>query len=303
MPNRTAKFAATIITSIITSAPLTVLHCATPAPAADACLSAPKDQAPAGSHWYYRVEQPSKRHCWYLRDEHDARAQTAPANSAAVAAKPASPQAQNTMPGSVANARAELPSPQARDDQDTTGAIGQAPQAAVAASSRDNAPHGNALDANLLRSSVAARWPEQLGASAAPPVVTYQAAASTPTAAPAAQPASTIPLAAADASPLKPSSSVLTMLAVIVGALSLAGLMGGAIFRFGTRQQPARLEADDDFRPIWLTAPAGRPLPSPFPADDARRPAIGAPRELQAADDPDDRIAAMLARLARSAQN
>jgi hypothetical protein len=37
------------------------------APAADTCLTSPKGAAPEGSHWYYRIDHASKRHCWYLR--------------------------------------------------------------------------------------------------------------------------------------------------------------------------------------------------------------------------------------------
>ena len=35
-------------------------------PAADACLSKPDSAPPQGKHWYYRIERPSGRHCWYL---------------------------------------------------------------------------------------------------------------------------------------------------------------------------------------------------------------------------------------------
>src|SRR5919204_3581388 len=34
--------------------------------AADNCLSGPKGAVPAGSHWYYRIDRPTKRQCWYL---------------------------------------------------------------------------------------------------------------------------------------------------------------------------------------------------------------------------------------------
>ena len=37
--------------------------------AADDCLSGPKGATPEGSHWYYRVDHATKRHCWYLRAE------------------------------------------------------------------------------------------------------------------------------------------------------------------------------------------------------------------------------------------
>jgi hypothetical protein len=42
---------------------------ATTGDAADECLSGPKGTAPQGSHWYYRVERSSGRHCWYLGSE------------------------------------------------------------------------------------------------------------------------------------------------------------------------------------------------------------------------------------------
>ena len=72
MPNRTATFASAFIASLLASALLvTISHAATPA--ASDCLSDPKDQkTPQGSHWYYRIEHPSNRHCWYLRGENDA---------------------------------------------------------------------------------------------------------------------------------------------------------------------------------------------------------------------------------------
>jgi hypothetical protein len=35
-------------------------------PAADECVSRPGASAPAGSHWYYRVNRADHRHCWYL---------------------------------------------------------------------------------------------------------------------------------------------------------------------------------------------------------------------------------------------
>ena len=36
---------------------------------AESCLSAPKGVAPQGSHWYYRIDRPSQRKCWYLADK------------------------------------------------------------------------------------------------------------------------------------------------------------------------------------------------------------------------------------------
>jgi hypothetical protein len=37
--------------------------------AADECKTKPDSSAPAGSHWYYRVNRTDQRHCWYLGPE------------------------------------------------------------------------------------------------------------------------------------------------------------------------------------------------------------------------------------------
>jgi hypothetical protein len=324
MPNRTAKFASALIAGVLASAALaTVSHGATPA--ADNCLSSPKDGAPQGSHWYYRIEHPSNRHCWYLRGAHDAATQSAAPTASAdppASANPAPPTTATAMPGSVANARAELPSPQTRNDQGTNAAAGQLPAAAARV---DNAPAATLTDANMLRSVVASRWPEQL-AAASPDVSDASpdnSVDNTPSDPVATQPSTvaTVPLASADASSEKQSGSTQMLIIAIVGALSVAGLAASAVgyggrrkLRFDEIHDGFKDGFTDDFgadtngetkgrrRAIWETTLTDRPLPSPFPAPVARRPNIGIPNELREAHDPDDKIAAMLARLARSAQ-
>jgi hypothetical protein len=37
--------------------------------AADECRAKPGPAAPAGSHWFYRINRPDGRHCWYLGQE------------------------------------------------------------------------------------------------------------------------------------------------------------------------------------------------------------------------------------------
>ena len=82
-------------------------HAETPtAPAADDCLAKPNGPSAKGSHWYYRVERPSGRHCWYQRPldaaadtpkeatrDAPARAHTAAATTAPPAEPPAVPAA------------------------------------------------------------------------------------------------------------------------------------------------------------------------------------------------------------------
>jgi len=61
----------TLIKSITLVVALLTLGAAVPAPAnslhADDCLAAPDSPAPEGSWWYYRLDWPTQRKCWYLR--------------------------------------------------------------------------------------------------------------------------------------------------------------------------------------------------------------------------------------------
>ena len=299
MPNRTATFISTIIASFLAAAPFASMSLGA-TPAADNCLASPNNEASQGGHWYYRIEHPSNRHCWYLRAE-----QTAASNaSASASGKSPSPDAATALPGSVADAHAELTSPQTRGDQDAGIVTGQVPVAAAGAvADVDNPAPAKVQDGNMLRSVVASRWPDQLAANApvvsAPP--TDHSNASTPSTAVTPQPSAAVvvPLTAADAPPAKQSSSTQMLLIVIVGALSVAGLAASAV-GFGGRRKTRARPIEGERRAIWQTALADAPLSSPFPA--AARPHLGLPKELHEGDDPDDRIAEMLVRLARSAR-
>ncbi len=315
MPHRTAKFAPAIIASLLLAGIPLVTASPAAAQAADNCLASPKDQAPQGSHWYYRIEHPSNRHCWYLRGQHDAATPIAPnasvdaspsANSASL--NPSAPNNSMTMPGSVANAHAELTSPQGGGDQRSITASGQSPAAAAGA---DATAGASRADANMLRSVVASRWPEQLAAASptAPDASADNSSAVAPSSAKATAPsaATVVPLAAADAAGEKQSGSTQMLIIAIVGALSVAGLAASAVGYGGRRKirlDDIEVEAENrgDRRAIWETTLADRPLPSPFAASAAIRPNIGIPRELREAQDPDHKIAEMLARLAKSAQ-
>ena len=49
---------------------------------ADECLGRPGATAPKGSHWYYRLERPSGRRCWYLGPVNQKVARAAPVEQA-----------------------------------------------------------------------------------------------------------------------------------------------------------------------------------------------------------------------------
>jgi hypothetical protein len=302
MPNRTAKFVSAIIVSFMAGAPFAAMSQGA-TPATDNCLASPPKDAPQGGHWHYRIEHPSNRHCWYLRAEQAASSKVstpAPTKSPSLSTNAAS-----AMPGSVANARAELVSPQTGSYPDASIATGQAPAAATGPEAgADNPAAVNVQDANMLRSVVASRWPDQLAANNTDPEpVTDNSDASAPSDAVVTPqpPAAAVPLTAAEAPPARQSSSTQMLIIAIVGALSVAGLAASVVGFSGRRKNRTR-SLDGDRRAIWETTFNEGSLPSPFPAEAASRPQIGLPKELREADEPDDRIAEMLVRLARSAQ-
>jgi hypothetical protein len=49
-----------LIAGLSVAAPTSTAH-------AKDCLAAPNSPAPEGSWWYYRLDWPTQRRCWYLR--------------------------------------------------------------------------------------------------------------------------------------------------------------------------------------------------------------------------------------------
>lgn len=348
MSNQNAKFVSAVFAGVLAGANF-IPALNNSARAEDSCLTTPNGQTPAGSHWYYRIEHGTKRHCWYLREAGDAHSQSAAATSTSSPAADPSPAASSPPPalakpkpakadaavqGSVANAHAELPWPQPR----TTPAITPAPATAAPAAAAPATPAAapatpasteqvptaaptNALSSNspqpspsissaaaaadTSQATVSARWPDQLHASAsddlAPVADDSDTNAQPDTAlAPPPPPAAAVPLATADAAPpsSKQPGSMQALLTIMIAALALAGLVAGAILRFGRRKDD-EVEVDLDRRPVWDREYGDRPLS--YPAAATQRPNIGRPRELRTVE-PDDTIKEMLARLARSAQ-
>ncbi|MDB5584128.1 MAG: hypothetical protein JWR80_9304 [Bradyrhizobium sp.] len=286
MSNRAAKFVSAIFASFLAAAPFTTTsHSA--ANTADACAPGPKGTLAQGGHWYYRVDRATKRHCWYIGEEKDRTARTASrvSSSSATAANYAPPRQDADVPKSIADARAELPSPQARVEPDADVIGGQrAPQQAV---NIENNQRAKPQDASPQRSLVASRWPESAGvnlsADAGPAIASPEP--NPPSNSRAALPPAlaTVTLAAADTSSEKQFGSIQMLLIVIVGALSLAGLMGSAIYRLGGMRWNKRREIRPERRAIWDLAGNDRLSPA-----------------ASTADDPKTRIADMIAQLSRS---
>jgi hypothetical protein len=299
MSNRSTKFVGAIFASLLVGSSLpTISYSATnTADAADTCVSGPKGAPPQGGHWYYRIDRSTKRHCWYVGDEREKLARSAPRNSSPPA-EPASSPNNAAAQRSVADAHAELPSPQTWIGQASMGQ--QVPAIAPNAMSTEN-QSANVQDPNAQRSVFASRWPESSGVnSPADPGPATDDSDATAQADSTAEPTPTlaaVTLAAADASPQSETGSIQMLLVVILGALALAGLMGSAIFRFGSSRRIIRL----DRRTIWDSAGSNQQPPSIYPNPVVPKRRVEIPRELREADDPNGRIEAMLARLARSA--
>jgi hypothetical protein len=281
MTNRIGNSVAAILVGAIASVTLVVaMHGA--AHAADNCLSGPKGAAPKGSHWYYRIDHATKRNCWYVRAEGEK-----PAASQSSAVIQASPPAETPLQPSVANARAES----------SPADIGLSN--GVAAQPAQSGADSNAPAADSGQSTVASRWLDQTEANAvdtstSKPVDSgAKLNSSTPSVAAAS-------LAAADARSASPSGSVSTLFLVIVGALALAALLAGVVFRFGNARRNDRQEFGRDQRTPWDSIDVGATIRSPPLATEAPTPQTGPARERHEAVIPDE-IVQLLAKLSREA--
>jgi hypothetical protein len=254
--------------------------------ATDTCLSGPKGAAPKGSHWYYRIDHTTKRNCWYVRAEGEkpAASQNSPLSQAAP------PQTEAPLQPSVANARAEANA--ADIGQPNAAAAERAPPAAVNDGQGPDAP---AADSG--QSTVSSRWLDRADAdtiTGSTPNPDDSDASTNPSA------PSVAPLAAANARPASPSGPVPTLLLVIVGALALAALFAGIIFRFGSARRDDRQDFDRDRRAPWDAVDVGATIRSPPLATEAPAPQINPARERHEAVIPDE-IVQLLSRLSKEA--
>jgi hypothetical protein len=314
MSSRTAKFASAIFASLIVGAPLTTISDSA-AGADDECLSSPKDQTPQGGHWYYRIDRVTKRHCWYLKVDDEKPSQAA--------AKPVSPKIALPVQRSIAEARAELPA-QGRTEQPNQGNRLTSTDVAVSAMNRDTKPPV----AEIPQTVVGSRWLGQTEADSANSATLLTSP--TPLASPmpgssvsnGAMANSNSPMAnkvdsdtnRGAAAPTQPPSPPLAagqfavdlssttsaypvqmLLAAMMGALALAGLLGRVIFKFVGPRRPASRRGRGRRGAIWKSAATGgRAASRVYPGADALPPQPDFPRDLDEVSDPDDRIAELL---------
>lgn len=263
----------------------------------DKCLSAPNGAGPAGSHWFYRIDRATKRQCWYLKEAGDKAGsrpqETGPAPSTAAAAQPPLTITQK----SIANARAEWLSQQARP-QPTPAEL----QTAAADGRDDRRKAGGQVPPPA--SPAAARWPDTIAANpAAESSATADASTDPSQQAEAAQQTAAPAPATVATEPARPAASLQMLLLAIAAALGMAGIIVSLVFRIGRvrarRAMRRRREAMWESVPVKRAPTAVRRSPQLQPAPRAEpqrtlRPRLPDERERQMND--------MLARLARSLQ-
>jgi hypothetical protein len=257
--------------------------------ATEACLSGPKDAAPKGSHWYYRIDHATKRNCWYVRAEGDkpVASQTSPVSRTA-------PQAETPpLQPSVANARAEA----------NPADLGQSDAAAAERAPPAAANNGQASDAPAAdngQSPVGSRRLDQAGAE---PITTGStpkpddSGAGVDSPAPSATAA---PVGAADVRSVLSAGSVSTLFLVIVGALAVAALFAGMVARFGNARRNERQDFDHDRHAPWDSIDARATVRSPSLATETPAPQAGPARQRHEAVIPDE-IVQLLSRLSKEA--
>jgi hypothetical protein len=65
MPQRVRSFVPGVLAGLVAAGALSILPSSI-APAADECIAAPNSPTPEGSHWYYHVDRATGRKCWRL---------------------------------------------------------------------------------------------------------------------------------------------------------------------------------------------------------------------------------------------
>jgi hypothetical protein len=308
MRTTAAKFVSAIFATVIASSTLTAapeVENAEKEKPADTCLLGPSASTPPGGHWYYRADRANNRNCWYLGEAKDKRARKTVAEEDSVAAeKPAAPAPKKPVAQrSITDARAELP-PQSSAEPETKTVATQRITAAPADAQR----------------AVATRWPEPAAVSPpapspapvtktpeAPPQNQAQAQAPAQQATPAAPPPRPFapqPLPAKANAADKPLSLPM-LLTVLVGGLSVIGVMASVLFARGKSQQgkprpKRRLSRSAPMPPVQtaekpLLQTAEKPLPEePLPEKPL-------PEDSRAPDDPTRRLQQMLADIQKRA--
>ena len=271
MKIRAAKLLAAIFASILSSANVLAAPGAnvpaaadaTEAAAADRCLTSPRDYAPPGTRWRYRLERSTGRQCWFLKDDGEKAAGKAAEQSAAATEKPvpAPTRRKSATPRSLSDARAEFS--QQPVDQGTRPAPGE-PAPAASAQPVENSPPSAAKSANMLTPAAATRWPEPMSSinpAANPPASPAEPSAETRSAPPATMPPAKpqiIPRAVPPAPASEKPMSLPMLITVVAGGLSVLAVLVSMLLAW-LASRKARLTLTAPEPPLELPDTPRRP--------------------------------------------
>ena len=108
MSNRTNTVPSLVIVAFLASVVSTAIA-SIAACAADNCLNEPRLHTPPGAHWYYRIDPPNHRKCWFLGDEGQKVGHAGSPRPAASSPFPLPRQTAAAIQPLLADAHAELP--------------------------------------------------------------------------------------------------------------------------------------------------------------------------------------------------
>jgi hypothetical protein len=201
----------------------------------ETCLAAPKGVAPQGSHWYYRIDRPSQRKCWYVAEEGRKIVQRSAARTAPQHADPADED--DAAPALVAATPAAAPvaaSPSVNDEPQPA-AEALAPKITTLITRNVS----NADQSSPPATDVAQAVPAGSAQSAAAPNTSSPATAEAPVARSAPVPseeqaprviAAPPPAPAAAPQTAQAASATAPTLQVVLGGIAFFGLVASAAF-------------------------------------------------------------------------
>ncbi|WP_439925149.1 hypothetical protein [Nitrobacter sp. JJSN] len=314
MSNRSGKLLSTFFIASFAGSMLAIAaH--SPAHADDTCLSGPQATTPPGSHWYYRVERGTKRHCWYLGEGRGKTTQRVAAKHSSPApptpGKPTQTSAAPPLQPAVANAHAEFDDvarnqANTNPSQSDTASSAMRDQASADPLPSDTAPAEATQTADASPAAVTTRWPDPaINMASAINVAQQPAPATTVTPSPQLRDDGPKPEAAAAPTPQllgersqpgpavsvggapeseASSYSMPLLLGWLAGALAFAGLIGFAVVKFGDLSNFMHIRPRSES--IWDVVDTGHLPPwqrqrsdiAPTPARDPLR----ARREIEA---------------------
>ncbi|WP_407154327.1 hypothetical protein [Bradyrhizobium sp. STM 3557] len=207
---------------------------------ADDCLTAPTGDKADGQHWRYRLER--GRRCWYLKDSTAATQNNAEDTTPRQANRaPSAWDFAQPTPPKFTTRRGNGPAPRASTDalaDDDAKPAAKTPPGATPSLVRTQP--ATSFDESLQRNAAAPSWQPldsaDMDSTASAPSAPSTASASPlpdelalPAESAASAPSPDSP--AAPAKPAKPVAPIRKLLLVVVGALSLSGLLASALYR------------------------------------------------------------------------